>query len=208
MRGNPLISSENKFPIISIHASAWEATRLRVSDDCKQYNFNSRLCMRGNATVMKQQDKISAFQFTPLHERQRRRFVQFGISWIFQFTPLHERQLMLYLFLQVFPYFNSRLCMRGNCDFKQPLVLLLFQFTPLHERQPREALTSWARSYFNSRLCMRGNETSFTPSFLLFYFNSRLCMRGNFQKMMMTPFISYFNSRLCMRGNSNCYCNR
>ena len=135
MRGNPLISSENKFPIISIHASAWEATRLRVSDDCKQYNFNSRLCMRGNATVMKQQDKISAFQFTPLHERQRRRFVQFGISWIFQFTPLHERQLRFQAAPRTPPISIHASAWEATQRSFNFLGEELFQFTPLHERQ-------------------------------------------------------------------------
>ena len=55
---------------------------------------------------------------------------------LFQFTPLHERQQFLPLVRQIaFPYFNSRLYMRGS--FLLPLAChtILFQFTPLHERQ-------------------------------------------------------------------------
>ena len=55
---------------------------------------------------------------------------------IFQFTPLHERQQFLPLVRQIaFPYFNSRLYMRGSTIHVSCLNTNEFQFTPLHERQ-------------------------------------------------------------------------
>ena len=85
-------------------------------------------------------------------------------------------------------YFNSRLCMRGNCHPDIFQVLKKFQFTPLHERQH---LNEWyyyeCKDYFNSRLCMRGNLFFVIVIILRFCnFNSRLCMRGN-ARSVLTP---------------------
>ena len=102
--------------------------------------FNSRLCMRGNKYIIYYvlcQDK---FQFTPLHERQQAPQVFKNAVNKFQFTPLHERQRFVISLVALAPYFNSRLCMRGNLC------------------QLRHFRTQYI--YFNSRLCMRGNEFS------------------------------------------------
>ena len=98
------------------------------------------------------------FQFTPLHERQRRfrelrghhayfnsrlymrgsgpALESYGTRYIFQFTPLHERQPPLLFSLLSDQHFNSRLYMRGSskpvCSTQRHSI---FQFTPLHERQ-------------------------------------------------------------------------
>ena len=78
---------------------------------------------------------------------------------IFQFTPLHERQQFLPLVRQIaFPYFNSRLYMRGS-------ILRIW--------------LSYKKRYFNSRLYMRGSTQKMVRSLTLENFNSRLYMRGS-----------------------------
>ena len=100
---------------ISIHASTWEATQWQMwkarsmefqftplherqqngtmPRGNNNYDFNSRLYMRGNRRPRTDTSSIRLFQFTPLHERQR--YLWYNIFGFikFQFTPLHERQL-------------------------------------------------------------------------------------------------------------------
>ena len=57
---------------------------------------------------------------------------------IFQFTPLHERQLREFVDDSDFYDFNSRLYMRGSQGIRtRKRVHFKFQFTPLHERQQK-----------------------------------------------------------------------
>ena len=146
MRGNPNIHRSWCSAIISIHASAWEATELYT--DIITHTLISIHASAWEATKYATRERtIELFQFTPLHERQLQPMELFIVPKKgFQFTPLHERQPVLCFGYQPHCYFNSRLCMRGNkfgCEIRG---IWPFQFTPLHERQRMMPLDSRAFS--------------------------------------------------------------
>ena len=109
----PDVQSNQEALTISIHASAWEATRIFLKrengvifqftplherqlwrqgkKELAVLHFNSRLCMRGNGK-METENRYIEFQFTPLHKRRRASRVIRLLRYIFQFTPLHERR--------------------------------------------------------------------------------------------------------------------
>ena len=127
---------------ISIHASTWEATVMDANGnfrDIFQFTplherqqvaciqppapvlyFNSRLYMRGNKQGW-YDESLKKFQFTPLHERQPYCDLMSKDPNTFQFTPLHERQQIQRWFRRFFLYFNSRLYMRGNRNWRSSL---------------------------------------------------------------------------------------
>ena len=121
---------------ISIHASTWEAAR-QASRHVDALTISIHASTWEAASSAFFSSFWSAFQFTPLHERQPEPLPQRRRTWQFQFTPLHERQHHGRRRTGRYPYFNSRLYMRGSkkagCTTYQANA---FQFTPLHERQP------------------------------------------------------------------------
>ena len=126
--------------VISIHASAWEATVTATVTDSRGWKF----------------------QFTPLHERRHRFQYTPSLQKVFQFTPLHERRPLPWSVKQPFVLFQFT----PLHERQLPLIVVVtfsgvFQFTPLHERQ----LVCWKDKNiscnFNSRLYMRGNSCSF-----------------------------------------------
>ena len=125
--------------VISIHASAWEATPFVLQYGFDTFYFNSRLCMRGNpGAIASGWDTL--FQFSPLHERQRRAF------------------LYRYQYLQISIHASTweATCWSGAVK----KMRYAFQFTPLHERQRSFRDGRKWRGYFNSRLYTRGNQYS------------------------------------------------
>ena len=158
MRGNIYPQQRWKFRIISIHASAWEATQNEQLLSGQQINFNSRLCMRGNifsiSSSLYQLISIhasawEATSWTPIKSDDPEISIH-ASAWEATFVDalnvksiaisIHASawEATLLLVCPVLPgfYFNSRLCMRGNA---RPAFFFcradLFQFTPLHERQ-------------------------------------------------------------------------
>ena len=121
---------------ISIHASTWEAAR-QASRHVDALTISIHASTWEAASSAFFSSFWSAFQFTPLHERQQvRTLILFVRFLIFQFTPLHERQHISTPTAQVLLYFNSRLYMRGSeKPSRHAESSRTFQFTPLHERQ-------------------------------------------------------------------------
>ena len=144
--------------VISIHASAWEATVTATVTDSRGWKF----------------------QFTPLHERRHRFQYTPSLQKVFQFTPLHERRPL--------PWSVKQPCMLFQFtplhERQLPLIVVVtfsgvFQFTPLHERQ----LVCWKDKNiscnFNSRLYTRGDIDFNSHLPCKRYFNSHLYIRGS-----------------------------
>ena len=208
---------------ISIHASTWEAA---ASEHCSlilSTHFNSRLYMRGSNYVNPAMGRdyisihASTWEAAPAKSFQTHWCVIsiHASTWeaaspvsvpivspIFQFTPLHERQQFLPLVRQIaFPYFNSRLYMRGSKTDSRNGHRWEFQFTPLHERQPFCPHRRDILSYFNSRLYMRGSGDN-----VYGWVNREISIHASTWeaatiKSKMYWQSSYFNSRLYMRGS-------
>ena len=170
--------------------------------------------------------RIKRFQFTPLHERQRRS----GRGTVWCSTYFNSR-----LYMRgstecpqtgiTACNFNSRLYMRGSPAIQPRIsILSLFQFTPLHERQLGETVgkrkksiisihaSTWEAAVaqphfqaivfnFNSRLYMRGSLSVLHGAVNQVYFNSRLYMRGSASSYFGYRWRNDFNSRLYMRGS-------
>ena len=165
--------------LISIHASTWEA-----ADGACIPSQNKKISI--HASTWEAASPVSV----PI------------VSPIFQFTPLHERQQFLPLVRQIaFPYFNSRLYMRGSKTDSRNGHRWEFQFTPLHERQPFCPHRRDILSYFNSRLYMRGSGDN-----VYGWVNREISIHASTWeaatiKSKMYWQSSYFNSRLYMRGS-------
>ena len=114
MRGNNSLNFDRVFVVISILASAWEATYCfwHLSSD---FRISIHASTWEAAVVIETFGCEYIFQFMPLHERQPALAIANSTTLLFQFTPLHERQLFA----------------TGT-----PVSHSIFQFTPLHERQP------------------------------------------------------------------------
>ena len=223
MRGSNYVNPAMGRDYISIHASTWEAAPAK--------SFQTHWCVISiHASTWEAAKRVCwwfwflRFQFTPLHERQpgdsdsKESSFQISIhasTWeaaspvsvpivspIFQFTPLHERQQFLPLVRQIaFPYFNSRLYMRGSKTDSRNGHRWEFQFTPLHERQPFCPHRRDILSYFNSRLYMRGSGDN-----VYGWVNREISIHASTWeaatiKSKMYWQSSYFNSRLYMRGS-------
>ena len=201
MRGNNSLNFDRVFVVISILASAWEATYCfwHLSSD---FRISIHASTWEAAVVIETFGCEYIFQFMPLHERQPALAIANSTTLLFQFTPLHERQPLLYSNTALIRsisilasaweatlarsqadgirYFNSRLCMRGNEErFCIDTNTYKFQFTPLHERQlGSQALITATHTFQFTPLHER--QLHATPlKAQLSYFNSRLYMRGN-----------------------------
>ena len=143
---------------ISIHASAWEATPFVLQYGFDTFYFNSRLCMRGNpGAIASGWDTL--FQFSPLHERQRRAF------------------LYRYQYLQISIHASTWEATVVNAGIVDDQGISIhastWEATPdgdgLEEAEPISIHAStWEATWMPSlwTVCAR-------------YFNSRLYMRGN-----------------------------
>ena len=136
MRGNNLFTKQLADQLISIHASAWEATGLKMLRQILNHYFNSRLCMRGNTIWHTGRKCYHIFQFTPLHERQQRnkkdqksKVISIHASaWEATPSPRVLRQVSESISIHASAWEATQ----KGYDNAQNLE---FQFTPLHERQ-------------------------------------------------------------------------
>ena len=123
---------------ISIHASTWEAAR-QASRHVDALTISIHASTWEAASSAFFSSFWSAFQFTPLHERQPLCRTVFQRRVQFQFTPLHERQHSFVIWLWITGKFQfTPLHERQHEAVLGKHNEHLFQFTPLHERQPRE----------------------------------------------------------------------
>ena len=142
--------------------------------------FNSRLYMRGSLLANKLIQRSSNFNSRLYMRGSLSQGTLSQSPPIFQFTPLHERQLREFVDDSDFYDFNSRLYMRGSQGIRtRKRVHFKFQFTPLHERQPGGSAATAGRKDFNSRLYMRGSTECPQTGITACNFNSRLYMRGS-----------------------------
>ena len=100
-------------------------------------NFNSRLYMRGSSLPQMEVPTLKYFNSRLYMRGSDDEGLPFNWSSLFQFTPLHERQRRFRELRGHHAYFNSRLYMRGSGPALESYgTRYIFQFTPLHERQP------------------------------------------------------------------------
>ena len=165
---------------ISIHASAWEATPFVLQYGFDTFYFNSRLCMRGNpGAIASGWDTL--FQFSPLHERQRRAFLY--------------RYQYLQISIHASTWEATRLSSPDNCDTYISIHASTWEATLRALMQYKNDgisihASTWEATVVNAGIVDDQGisihastwEATWMPSLWTVcarYFNSRLYMRGN-----------------------------
>ena len=123
--------------MISIHAPAGGATRLRQTGLLPAGYFNSRPCGRGDNSRRTSRRRHSQFQFTPLREGRLSGRCEGLCVVYFNSRPCGRGDVGVYVARHGHTYFNSRPCGRGD-------------------RRPRRP--EHTAEYFNSRPCGRGDQ--------------------------------------------------
>ena len=210
-------------------------------------NFNSRLYMRGSSLPQMEVPTLKYFNSRLYMRGSDDEGLPFNWSSLFQFTPLHERQRRFRELRGHHAYFNSRLYMRGSGPALESYgTRYIFQFTPLHERQPCcrvphlvlfgisihastweaarqasrhvDALTisihasTWEAAVLRDKWICRNRISIHASTWEAARaggwiprqkanFNSRLYMRGSLRWSVQWSDLPYFNSRLYMRGS-------
>ena len=212
--------------IISIHASAWEATRSGLFSGPVFFYFNSCLYMRGNGCSVYNLQNVAQYFNSCLYMRGncilRHRPPPEHISihastWeatlifpctcrkpvIFQFMPLHERQLnhnVIHSRMITISIHASTWEATSGRDLEPVHKAISIHASTWEATLCSMALVSDATN-FNSCLYMRGNVAMCHKTATQLYFNSCLYMRGNAVRSGKLRSSFNFNSCLYMRGN-------
>ena len=236
MGGDSKSSRGMRASLVSIHASAWEATRIRairgsttmfqstpphgrrllqVADERDVVGFNPRLRMGGDLAGFVRLLVVRLFQSTPPHGRRPAQAQTDVMAPLFQSTPPHGRRLAGHLleipdllFQSTPPHGRRRPCPA----FGAPL-----QFEVSIHASAWEATSTSARffrlSSFNPRLRMGGDHRKRPTNDPIISFNPRLRMGGDLQRSKSIGIARRFNPRLRMGGDrqprpSNATCSR
>ena len=124
--------------LVSIHASAREATGIRLKNRHFSKSFNPRLRTGGDLIKFVEFLNFDQFQSTPPHGRRRRLFFYWICSAAFQSTPPHGRRPQLLRLL-------------GQMQ--------VFQSTPPHGRRPMAS----ALIPFSSKVSIHASAREATP---------------------------------------------